>query len=228
MRFIRRSGNTNLFVGLILLILLAVFAGPNILPRVLSNISPQFYEGAPCDWLPTAEDRAFHQSVLGREASDPFSLRVQTTAIPTDPSASLLIYIIITNNSLGTVPFVYDPNSVIVGDNGTSGVGLIFTPENSLFNGSPRQDGSTVPEQDLRLLSPHQSCVITVEFPAGNVLPDPSITSGTAQVRAYYRNNINGQIVQGVGTLATPIYTDQGLWTGHIESANVTIPSASP
>lgn len=225
MRLMRRGGGgTNLFVGLILLILLAVFAGPTTLPRFISNVIPQFYEGAPCAWLRTANDRAFHQSLLGRAATAPFSLRVQTTPIPTDPSGSLLINIIITNNSLGTVPFVYDPNAVLVGDNGTSGLGLIFTPTNSLFAGAQRQDSGTVPEQNLRLLGPRQSCVVTLDFPAGNVLPDPAVSSGTARVRAYYRNNNRGQTVQAVGTLATPIYTDQGLWTGIVESADVTIP----
>lgn len=220
----RRSGNPNLFVGLVLLLLLAVFASPSTLPRLLSNISPQFYAGVPCNWLRTADDRAFHQSLLGRSATNPFSLSVQTTAIPTDPAGSLFININITNNSLGTVPFVYDPQRVIVGDNGTSGLGLIFTPPNSLSSGAPRQDSGTVPEENLRLLGPRQSCVVTVEFPAGNVLVDPSITNGQATVRAYYRNSENGQIVQGIGTLATPIYNDQGLWTGKVESANVAIP----
>lgn len=225
MRMFRRRGNSNFFIGVILLILLGVFAGPATLPRFLSNVIPQFYEGIPCDWLRTADDRAFHQSLLGRAATAPFSLRAQSGAIPTDPSASLFVNIVITNNSLGTVPFVYDPNSVLVGDNGSSGVGLIFTPTNSLFAGSQRQDSGTVPEQNLRLLGPRQSCVITVEFPAGNVLPDPQVTSGSARVRAYYRNNTSGQIVQSAGTLATPIYTDQGLWTGYVESADVLIPS---
>lgn len=223
---LRRGGGSNLFIGIILLLLLGVFAAPSVLPRFLSNVIPQFYEGVPCSWLRTAEGRAFHQSLLGRQAAEPFSLRVQTTSIPTDPSASLFVNIIITNNSLGTVPFVYDPNAVIVGDNGTSGLGLIFTPTNSLFAGSQRQDTGTVPEPNLRLLGPRQSCVVTVEFPAGNVLPDPAVTSGSARVRAYYRNNTSGQIVQGAATLATPIYTDQGLWTGYVESAEVLVPLA--
>ena len=144
----------------------------------------------------TADDRAFHQSLLGRAATNPFSLSVQTTALPTDASGSLFVNISITNNSLGTVPFVYDPQRVIVGDNGTSGLGLIFTPQNSLSAGVPRQDSGTVPETNLRLLGPRQSCVVTVEFPGGNVLVDPSITSGQANVRAYYRNNQNGQTSQ--------------------------------
>ena len=226
MRVLRRSRNPNIFVGLILLLLLAVFAGPSTLPRLLSNVIPQFYEGVPCTWLRTANDRAFHQSLLGRAAANPFSMNVQSTTLPSDGAGSLFINLIITNNSLGTVPFVYNPQSVIVGDNGTSGLGLIFSPSNSLSNGAPRQDTGAIPEANLRLLGPRQSCVVTVEFPAGNVLPDPSIASGAAQVRAYYRNNNNGQIGQPSNTLATPIYRDQGLWTGYVESGNVPIPLA--
>lgn len=223
----RRSRSSNIFVGLILLMLLAVLIGPTTLPRLLSNVIPQFYEGVPCSWLRTGNDRAFHQSLLGRSAANPFSMSVQSSPLPTEGSGSLLINIIITNNSLGTVPFVYDPQRVIVGDNGTSGLGLIFTPPNSLSAGAPRQDGGTVPEANLRLLGPRQSCVVTVEFPAGNVLPDPSVASGAAQVRSFYRNNITGIIVQQAGTLATPIYNDQGLWTGFVESSSVPIPLAS-
>jgi hypothetical protein len=227
MRFVRRSNNPNLFVGLILLLLLAVFAGPSTLPRLLSSINPQFYAGVPCSWVRTADDRAFHQSLIGRSATNPFSLSVQTTPLPKDASGSLFVNIIITNNSLGTVPFVYDPQRVIVGDNGTSGLGLIFTPQNSLSAGNPRQDSGSVPETNLRLLGPRQSCVVTVEFPGGNVLVDPSVTSGTANVRAFYRNNQDGQVIPPTGVVATPIYRDQGLWTGYVESANALIPLAS-
>lgn len=228
MRYFRRSSgsNPNMFVGVILLVLLAVFAAPSSLPRFISNIFPQFYEGVPCSWLKTAEDRANHQSLLGRSAADPISLRVQTTNLPADAAGSLYISVVVTNISLGTVPFVYDPLHIIVGDNGTSGLGIIFTPPNSLTFGTPRQDANPVPEANLRLLGPKQSCVVTMEFPGGNVLIDPSVASGSAQVRAFYRNNSPGQITQSAQTLATPIYRDQGLWTGYIESPSVPIPLA--
>jgi hypothetical protein len=223
MRALRRASNPNLFVGLILLLLLAVFAGPSIVPRLLSSINPQFYQGVPCSWLRNAEDRGWHQSLIARNAPNPFSLAVQTTTLPADAAGFLYVNIIVTNNSLGSVPFVYDPQRVLVGDNGTSGLGVIFTPQNSLSAGGARQDTGIVPEENLRILGPRQSCVITLEFPGGNVLVDPSVTSGTAQVRAYYRNSQNGQIIQAAGTLATPVYQDQGLWTGYVESANETI-----
>ncbi len=213
----------NMVVGMILLLLLLVIAGPGNLPRFISGIFPQFYEGIPCAWLRTAEDRGNHQSLIGRSAVDPISLRVVTSALPTDPAGSLIIQIIVTNNSLGTVPIIYNPDSVVVGDSGANGLGLIFTPPNGLTAGAPVTTGQTVAEANIRLLGPRQRCIHTEEFPAGNVLVDPSLTSGSAQVRAFYRNNTRGQVVQAQGAVATPVYNDQGLWTGFVESDNVVI-----
>lgn len=223
----RRSGNTNMIVGMILLLLLLVIAGPGNLPRFISGIFPQFYEGIPCAWLRTAQDRGNHQSLIGRSAENPISLRVVTSPIPTDPAGSLVIQIVVTNDSLGTVPIIYNPNNVVVGDSGANGLGLIFTPPNSLTAGTPLPAGQTIAEENIRLLGPRQRCIHTEEFPAGNVLIDPSLTSGTAQVRAFYRNNTRGQVVQAQGAVATPVYTDQGLWTGFVESDSVGIPLAT-
>lgn len=219
----RRSSNSSFLIGAILLLLLLVFAGPNNLPRFVSSIFPQFYEGVPCSWLRTADDRANHQSLLGRSADNPLTVRVATAGINRDPASSLYISIILTNESLGTVGIVYDPNRVIVGDNNTSGLGLIFTPSVSLSAGAPRADTTTIPEESIRLLGPRQRCVHTVEFPNGNVLVDPALTGGTTQVRAYYRNNVRGQVLPTPGIVATPIYPDQGLWTGLVTSDSVVI-----
>lgn len=223
MRGMRSRFGSNLIVGLFLLVLLAVFASPSTLPRVLSDVFPGFYEGVPCEWLRTADDRANHQSLLGRSAVNPIVLSIQTTALPTDPASMLAVRIIVANNSLGTVPFVYDPNGVIVGDNGTSGLGVIFAPANSLTAGSRQDYGQNIPERFIRVLGPRQRCVHTLEFPAGNVLIDPAVPSGNAQVRAFYRSNTVGAVVQAPGAVATPIYNDMGLWTGFVESGSALI-----
>ncbi len=215
----------NRIVGLILLVALVFISGPNILPRALSSLLPSvFYEGVPCAWLRRADDRANHQSLLGRAAPNPISVRVQVDPLPTDPSALWYVRIIVTNESLGTVPFVYSPNQVIVGDNDSSGIGLLFTPPNGLVTGGQRANTPVVPDSAIRLLGPRQRCVHTVEFPAGNVLIDGNIRAGLTQVRAYYRNNSRGQVVQPPGIAATPIFNDQGLWTGYVESNPVVIP----
>jgi hypothetical protein len=228
MRYVRSSGNPNFIVGIFLLVLLSMFAGPNLVPRLIASILPGFDEGVPCAWLKSSNNRAAHQSLLGRAASQPIGLAVRTSGISRDPAGIFSVTITVTNNSLGTVPLLFNANQVIVGDNGTSGLGLIFIPQNSLVLPGVRQgDPASFPETDLKLLTPRQSCVVRAEFPNGNVLIDPSITNGRPQVKAYYRVNSRGQTIPPAGVLATPIYPDQGLWTGYIESAPVDITIAS-
>lgn len=227
MRFINRNDNPNLLVGIFLLVLLAVFIGPNILPRILSSVAPGIDESIPCAWLRRGIDRAYHQSLIGRAATNPLRVQVRAGSVPNTPDGVLVINIVVVNESLGTIPFVYDPNQVIIGDNGTSGLGLIFNPPNSLSTGAVRSDPQSFPEESIRLLGPRQRCIHRIEFPSNQF--DASIATGTSQVRAFYRINSAGGVQQTLPN-ATPIYPDQGLDVvsgGVVESAPVTIPLAT-
>ncbi len=226
MGIFRRSRNSNLVVGIFMLIILSIFLSPNFLPRFVSDIFPEIYSGVPCAWLRRSNDRANHQSLLGRGVSEPFELSVTTGPLPTQPNQIFEVRITIRNNSPGTVPIVYNPTQVIIGDNNTSGLGLLFNVNslNGLFQRPP--DPASFPESDLRLLGPRQSCVHVVEIPAGNILVDPTFASGQAQVRAFYRSTTRGAIVAPQAALATPIYRDQGLWTGFVTSDWVVITAA--
>lgn len=224
MRYFNRTENPNALVGIFLLILLAVFIGPNMLPRLASSFAPGVIdESIPCAWLRNADQLAYHQSLIGRAALNPLSLGVRTSSVPTTADGRLIISIIIANDSLGTVPIVYNPTQVIVGDNGTSGLGIIFTPANNLSTGANRSDSTSFPEQNIRLLGPRQRCIHRVEFPATQL--DATIASGAAQVRAFYRINSAGQTQPNA--VATAIYNDQGLNkvpNGFLESPSVPIP----
>lgn len=225
MRFVRGSNNPNFVVGVFLLFLLSVLAGPNVAPRIISSLVPGFDEGVPCDRLRQASNRGLHQSLIGRNADAPLSLRVRASPLPSDPAGELTIIVTITNQTLGTVPLLFNPNQIPISDNGTSGLGLIFSPPaQGLIGGTRNQDPATFPETDIHLLGPRQSCIYRVDFPAGNVFVDPGLTSGTAQVRAFYRGNAPGQVTQS--PVATPIYPDQGLWTGFVQSEPVVIARA--
>lgn len=217
-----RTENPNAIVGLFLLVLLAVFVGPNMLPRLVSSFIPGADEGVPCSRLRTANDRAFHQSLLGRAATNPIALSVRTTSVPTEPNGTFEVSITVINDSLGTVPIVYDENQVIVGDNNTSGLGLIFTPQVGLTTGATRQDFGSFPEDNIRMLGPRQRCVHRVVFPFSQV--GTSLTDNV-EVRAFYRINSAGTVNQSA--IATPIFNDQGLNIvsgGYLESPPVTVP----
>jgi hypothetical protein len=222
----RRAANTNALVGIFLLVLLAVFAGPTMLPRIISSILPSADESIPCEWLRTGLDRAERQSLIGRSAESPISLRVRTSTLPRTAEEQLVISILITNDSIGTVAIYYNPNQVRLGDDGvTSGLGVVFNSNSPLSSGPIGQGNSSVPEADIRLLGPRESCVHRIEF-AANQYPDASISTGNATVKAYYRNTASG-IAQPSSSQATPIFSDQGLWVGKAESDAVLIPFGS-
>jgi hypothetical protein len=222
MSFFRRPSNTNAVVAIFLLVTLAIFAGPNLLPSLVATIFPNGGESIPCGWLRSGVERAEHQSLIGRTArADQLEIRVRSSSLPTTPDGRLLITIVLTNDSLGTVAIIYNPTQVRLGDDGvSSGLGVVFNSTARLPAGGG--GNGPVPESDIRLLGPRQSCIHQLTF-APNQYPDATIGTGAATVKAYYRNTDVG-VAQQVTPRTSPIYSNQGLWTGVIESVAVPIP----
>ncbi len=222
MRLLRRGDNPNAVAGVFLLILLLAITGPNILPRLASNI-PNVDEGVPCSWLREGEDRAIHQSLIGRDAGlsalPPISLSVVTNALPSDPTSTLTVSITVVNNTIGTVPFLLPNDVVAVGiDNNQPGLGVIFNG-NSVVP-PLGANNVTYPEEQIRLLSPRQRCVHRVSFQVSELT---GILGGFGNdtIIAYYRNGSRGA---AQATVDGQIYIDQGLWIGVVQSDSFTIP----
>lgn len=209
--YIRRvRDSSNAVVGIIMLVLLLVFVGPSVLPNLLSRTFAFVYEGTPCAWLRMANNRAAHQSLIGRAARDPLSIRVQASPVPSTIDGTLRITITISNNSIGTIPIIYDPNEVIIGDDGSSGVGIVFDRALNMSTGGFRQTAGlgTFPETKIRLLNPRQRCVHTIDIPYSRM--DVSLLSAQTTVRAYYRITSPGA-AQNVNPSEPFIFPDQGL-----------------
>ncbi|MCA0453214.1 MAG: hypothetical protein LCI00_04490 [Chloroflexi bacterium] len=224
MRYFRRSGNPNALVGIFLLVLLAIFAGPGMLPNLLPNIIPGADESIMCAWLRTGTERAQHQSLIGRTATNPISLRVRTSALPSAPGQTLQVNIVITNNSLGTVAIYYNPAQVRYGDDGvSSGLGLIPNSNSAIPRG--QNTGGSIPESDIRLLGPRQSCIHHTAWTFEQI-GSLGLNQGINTFKAYYRSTSAGVAQVTTGTTQA-IYSDQGLWVGVTESEAVPIPSAS-
>lgn len=222
-QFRREGESSNSVIGIILLILLLVFVSPNVLPAMLSRTLPFIDEGIPCARLREGRDRAYHQSLIGRLAQNPLSMRVEASAVPTSPDGVLSIDIIISNNTIGTIPIIFDELQVIVGDNpNSSGIGLIFRPPVNLVLGNRTNQGATsFPESTIRLLGPRQRCVHQIDIPYARL--DSTILSGQATVSAFYRIT-NAGITQQTNPQRQPIYPTQGLdiiQGGYIESEAV-------
>lgn len=202
--FRRNNDNPNTFIGLILLIVLGVFVGPNLLPEFLSDLSPFIYAGVPCSRLPAAQNLAAHQSIIGRQVEDPIKLDLEPSGISQD--GILILRLTITNTSLGTIPIVYNVDDVITTDDNSNGFGVVISPAPANGGVGRRQTGlSGYPESDVRLLGPRQKCVHSFQIQASGGMIS---SGGTAQ--AYYRMSIAGQNqTQRPGT--RNIFPDQGL-----------------
>jgi len=203
------------------------FAGYDIV-RLVAVQLPNVNEAIPCRWLRSPEDLGNNQSLVGRAAvsrSAPLELRVRSSLVPTDPQGTFAVRILVINDTLGTVPFVYSPEEVIVGDNNTSGLGIIFEPATTVFTPgvNQRNDPQTYPESRLRVLGPQQRCVHVIAIPSSQI-PN-TLRTGEATVQAYYRGTNTGQVP---AANPTPVYGDQGLYTGLVLSPPATVLTAPP
>lgn len=212
----QRVRGSNALIGIFLLVLLAFFIGPNLAPNLLPRIVPFLDEGIDCRSLRNGEDRARHQSIIGRLASTeetPLALEVIVEALPTQERNSLQLRVVLTNRSLGTLPFVW-PGDVLVNNANVSGVGVIF-------NNAPIPPATTqqsfVPDSNIKLLAPRQRCVLYVEIPGPN-LSGLGVGQNSV-VRGFYRNTSRGALETGTNA----IFVDQGLWVGLVESVNVSL-----
>lgn len=223
MRFFDRTENPNAIVGLFMLLLLAILAGPGTLPRLISSV-PTFDEGVPCDWLRKGEDRANHQSLLSRSLGTrpeaPIELAVRTGNLPQTADGSLTITIVVTNKTLAPVPILVTSGQLILDATvPQSGFGVIFDALSPIPNPGDLTTG-TYDENRIRMLGPRQVCVHRVAVPITQIPASSTLIASDSAIRAYYRNLNPGEI-----PLLDPNqpYTDQGLWVGVVESSPHTI-----
>lgn len=227
MRFIRGSNSPNNLVAIFLLMLLGIFAGPGMVPTLISSVVPGADESIPCSWLRTGNDRAEHQSLVGRTVTDPLTIKVRPSALPQQPGGTFDVAITLTNRSLGSVAIYYnnDPRfQAQTGDDGlTSGLGVVFNSSSLIGQGNAT--GGSVPEEDIRILGPRQSCVHHVLF-SFEQIPQLGLGPGENEVKVYYRNTSRGvtQLLNGATQL---LFADQGIWVGVVESTSEKIPFAS-
>lgn len=217
--FRRRGDNPNAVAGVFLLILLLAITGPNVLPRLTASL-PLVDEGVPCRWLREGENRAMHQSLIGRSASllaeSPISLTVETSPLTSDPNGRLVVTITVVNDTIGTIPFVLFSDTVAINSN-DPGLGIAFNTTTPIPSIGATTNSYT-PSQ-IRLLGPRQRCVHRVSFAASEL---QGIIGGFGgdTVTAYYRNGSRGT---AAATAQGQIYADQGLWVGTVQSAPYTI-----
>ena len=70
---------------------MTVFVAPDVLPQLVSNSIPFIDEGLPCTLVMNAEDRSQHQSLIGRSATDPLTIRAEVASYSADGTSPLVI-----------------------------------------------------------------------------------------------------------------------------------------
>lgn len=216
----------------ILLSLVMIAVGSNLLPRILGNVIKGVGEGIPCDWLRNPPDLRKRQSLLARFSTEPLSVRVKSEPFPTHAESTWRVKIIVYNRTAGTLPILYHPDQVLIGDDpNTSGFGITFRPVLPLQNFASRQARTSYNLDEIRLLGPRQRCYIALDFPgAASIIDTETIRSVTAQ--AYYRILNRGEHPIGEEGIDQAMFPDQGLLAtvksvGVIFSPELEIPLAS-
>ena len=198
--------NPNSYIGIILLVILAIFVLPARLPAFIANFRPDSVGGMPCGRLPAARDLAAHQSILARAAVDP--LRLALSANDIDAEGELSLRLTVSNKSLGSVPILFQNDNLVVAgeEDESNGLGLLIRPAPS--DGTVDRtdaDRAGYDEADIRFLGPWQTCAHDIEVTASATMISDG---GTA--RAWYRMVIAGEHApQSEGTQV--IFPDQGL-----------------
>lgn len=216
MRFLNRRENPNAVAGLFLLILLAVFAGPTVLPALIADTLPFADEGVPCSWLRDGSLRAEHQSLIGRAVStdparSPISLRVRVS--PVMPDSTVTITVIVTNESMGTIPIlVTEGNLILNPQQAQNGLGVVFGQ--ATIGPTSGEAVGTYAAERIRLLGPRQLCVQKVTVPVSSIPNSSALVAENVTATAFYRNNSAGSLP----LTGTNVYSDQGLWVGFVQS----------
>ena len=220
MRFLNRAENPNALAGIALLILLAVFAGPTVFPEVIKNTFSfiDATEGPPCYTLRDGSDRSNHQSLIGRavstEIESPLELTVRTSAA----AEGAKVTIVVTNQTLGTVPILVIEDRIITDPNlPENGFGIVISSTAPVPNVG--ENINSYPESRIKLMGPRQVCVHEATL-GSNQLP-PQFVTADATIKAFYRNSVRGTAIAN-GTNPV-IYADQGLWTGVVESPVINV-----
>lgn len=220
--FRNRRDNPNVLVAVVLLFLLVIFAGPSNLPRLLSSVLPFADEGVACERLRDGTNRAYHQSLLGREVNQatiaPIDLSVRTSAI-NDQTTSISITVVIANLTVAPVPILITPGQFILSpEQPISGLGITLNTVSVVpLTG---ENATSYAESRIRILGPRQRCVHRVTYELANRPPALLGLTPESSIKAFYRNTFAGTVaIPNTGQFITqPPYNDQGLWVGIIES----------
>jgi hypothetical protein len=208
------------------------------LPRFLTIVAT----GVDCERLPMPSIDGSNQSVLAsqraaaQQDADALALEIVAANQNLNVGDSLVLYVRFINNSMAPITLFLIPQSVIFRYNNEE-IGLLMfvqnLQDNQLRGEFPdRNPPLTVRQQytlpELESLGPRQRCTMRIEL-SGQRLQNANIGPGQYRVVAVYRNTTRGILPPIANNLTpTPIFRDQGVWTGQARSNDLLITIGVP
>ncbi len=215
-----------------IVIVAALIAASILLPRFW----PTLATGVDCTGLPHPLLTGSNQSLLAAQ-TDPTLLVLELVPERNVLNAgdTLVLYIRFINNSMAPFTLFMLPEEAVLRYTGQE-IGLMF----SLIGAdgrvlgeppSPAHPLTPVRQQyrasELRMLGPRQRCTVRLELPPVR-LEGASLTGGQYRITAVYRNQFKGTYSSVQRLTPTPIFGDQGVWVGQVQSNDIVISIGIP
>lgn len=145
---------------------------------------------------------------------------------------SIVVRVIFDNQDMGPIYLYYRENEEVIQPFNKSTppnniAGIIFTleyldqPSGNPFRNDPGRlafpPKTSYQLEDVYVLQSGHRCSLDFEFTRGQ-MARMNLTPGKYQLRVYYYNTSSGVAQHAIDATATPMFDDQGVWTGIAES----------
>lgn len=234
MGFFRRSYDRYGSDPVVRFVAFALLIGLVVL--LLTRFWPGVTSGVNCMNLPSADLGGSNQSILAQQVDANALLLELVTGNPQIvPGASLTMEVRFINASIAPLALALVPEEVVLRYSGQE-AGLVFSVREvatgrvlgEAFNVRP-----AVPARQqftggqVRILGPRSRCNLQLEFTPQR-LSASGIAQGQYQFIAIYRNQFRGTLPPVAALTPTPIFRDQGVWTGEVRSNELYITISPP
>jgi len=215
-------------IAIAALILLVVVALPYLPVQVATN-------GVACLNLPSPKNSGSNQSLLASQI-DPSVLRLELKpdAVAINQGAPLSLDLRFINDSMAPLTLMIIPEEIIYRYTGRED-GIAFSIQSTSGQVLGESPNTRPPfpahqqftQNQLRVLGPRQRCSLRVDIDPAR-LNAAQVTRGEYQFTAVYRNQSKGALPPPAALTPTPIFRDQGVWIGQVQSNTIRVSVGLP
>jgi len=185
--------------------------------------------GVDCVSLGAPTVNGSNQSIIASRV-DPSVLRMdlQADKLQIGANESLFLNVRFYNTSLAPLTLFLVPDEAVLRNSNENG--LVFSVRD--INGTSLGESigvrpliptrSTYSPTELHSLGPRGTCFVRLEFQPVR-LRQARINQGNYRIAAVYRNTVGGAVPPVAANTPTPIFGDQGVWKGLVQSQEIII-----